>query len=116
MKIAYKNEKIKKACSDLIVAKQKYNDVAEKLFSLINFIENAMSLRDIAAVPSYKLHPLKGKRSGQFALDIKGRKSKWRLIIVPLNADGEKFKTKDNGVIYSEAQIIEIREVSDHYE
>ena len=45
-------------------------NVAEKLHALINLIESSANLQDIAEMQIYHLHPLQGKRDGQYALDI----------------------------------------------
>lgn len=73
MKIYYKNKKTERLCEDLSYAKSIINRHAERLHSLINVIENAINLNDIAAMRIYYLHPLKGKDNGKLALDIAGR-------------------------------------------
>ena len=42
----------------------------------------------------YHLHPLLGNREGQYALDIAGRASSYRLIIIPLDENGHEWKEK----------------------
>ena len=58
-------------------------NVAEKLHALINLIESSANLQDIAEMQIYHLHPLQGKREGQYALDIAGRREGYRLISFP---------------------------------
>lgn len=60
--------------------------------------------------------PLQGKREGQYALDIAGRKSGYRLLIVPVDADGNEWKEKDRNVVYNSTKVIIAWEVSNHYE
>lgn len=116
MRIEYNNKKLQRLCTDYRYAKKQISyAVSERLHSLINYINSAKNLSDVAVIPTYHLHPLKGKRQGQFALDL-GRKLGWRLIIVPLDEKGAEWKTKDTSVIYNSTSVILILEVSNHYE
>ncbi len=108
---------MKKLCTDLKRAKKELLvNVAEKLHALINLIESSENLWDIAEMQMYYLHPLHGKRDGQYALDIAGRRSGYRLIIIPLDASGKKCKEKDVSIVYRSTEIIIAWEVSNHYE
>ena len=89
--------------------------VADKLHSLINFLESANNLMDVKNVPIYHLHPLKGDRKGQFAIDI-GRKLGWRLIIIPEDNEGNEWDITDINMVYELTSIILVWEVSKHYE
>lgn len=91
-------------------------NVAEKLHALINLMESSANLQDIAEMQIYHLHPLQGKRENQYALDIAGRRSGYRLIIIPLDADGNKWKEKDINIIYKCTEVVIAWEVSNHYE
>ena len=64
----------------------------------------------------FHLHPLKGDRHGQLALDIDGRNSEYRLIIVPIDTKGYKLLEKDINIVYKTTEIIIIWEVTKHYE
>ncbi len=64
----------------------------------------------------YHLHSLQGDREGQYALDIAGRKAGYRLIIIPLDADGNEWKENDVNVVYRATELIIAWEVSNHYE
>lgn len=64
----------------------------------------------------YHLHPLQGQRKGQYALDIAGRRAGYRLIIIPLDANGNEWKESDVSIIYTSTEIIIAWEVSNHYE
>ncbi|MDM7499950.1 MULTISPECIES: type II toxin-antitoxin system RelE/ParE family toxin [Lactococcus] len=111
MQVQYNDRHTEKQCKSLKQSKKDFSDIANKLHKLINFIENADSLSDIISFPSYNFHGLKGKRKGQYALDINGRKSSYRLIVC--------FEKHDIELIFSEPnsiKIIQIEEVSNHYE
>jgi len=116
IKIKYKNKKIQKQCTDYCLAKKDFGvQVAEKLFSLIEFINNACNLNDVAVIPTHHLHPLHGARNGEFSLDL-GRRLGWRLIVIPLNDEGNKWDTNDISIIYKSTSVILVLEVSNHYE
>ena len=69
-----------------------------------------LSLASVTAFPKYHFHQLKGKRNGQFALDIDGRRSSYRLIV--------GFREEDLEKVFSspvEIEILKIEEVSNHY-
>lgn len=104
-------------CTDLKKAKKDLpSNVAEKLHALINLIESAQNLLDIANMQIYHLHPLQGNRDGQYALDIAGRKSGYRLIIKLIDSDGNEYKEKDMNILYKSTEIVLALEVSKHYE
>lgn len=86
------------------------------MHSLINILENADNLRDIFKMSIYYLHPLQGKRKGQYALDIAGRRAGYRLIIIPLDSDGNPWKEKDVNIVYKSTQVILAWEVTNHYD
>ncbi len=111
MRIEYSNRKLEKQCTELKTAKKYFpNKIAIKLHKLINFIDSAESLKDVISMSSYNFHNLKGSRNGQYALNIDGRRSSYRLIVV--------FNGNEN-LVFSKPQlikIIRIEEVSKHYE
>ncbi len=53
---------------------------------------------------------------GMFAIDVKTRKDKWRIILQPLDDNEEIFDPCHIDEIASTVRIVEIREVSAHYE
>jgi proteic killer suppression protein len=110
--------KLKAICHDLKKAQQAYGEkVTEKLYSAIDYIESAESIIDVRCYPPFHFHPLKGSRSNEYAIDL-GRKLGFRLILKPLGKDGT---VSSNVQIYNDAVAIEIvvvqlEEVSNHYE
>ena len=112
MKLIYTNKTVKKQCTELRRAKKDFSDkIAVKLHQLINFLEAADSLASVTAFPKYHFHQLKGKRQGQFALDIDGRRCSYRLIV--------EFREEDLEKVFPspvEIEILKIEEVSNHYE
>ena len=111
MEIRYKDKKIRDICENEKKAIKKYNRViAEKLIFSIEFLKNSKSLKDVADYNNFRLHELKYKRKGQFAIDL-GKTTGYRLIIEPITINKEK------GIIsYESINVVEIMEVSNHYE
>lgn len=69
-----------------------------------------------AVMRIYHLHPLERKRKGQFALDL-GRRLGWRLIVIPLDDEGNRWNTTDDvNIIYKSTSAILVWEVTKHYE
>jgi len=98
----YKNEK---------KAVKKYNKIiAEKLIFSIEFLKNSKSLKDVADYNNFRLHELKYERKGQFAIDL-GKTTGYRLIIEPITVN-----EKNEIISYESINIVEIMEVSNHYE
>lgn len=117
MKLIYKDKKVEKKCTDIKIAKKEFNiQVVNKLYSVINFLKSAESLRDVANMPMYHLHQLQGKRKGTYAIDL-GRALGFRLIIKPLDDNEKEIENHDDiNVLYRSTKIVLILEVSNHYE
>ncbi|MCF6419810.1 type II toxin-antitoxin system RelE/ParE family toxin [Furfurilactobacillus milii] len=111
MDINYRNEKLKKQCTSLKDAKRAFDAItAKNLFRKINFIEAADNLQSVINYPPFHFHDLKGERSGTYAMDVNGRNNSYRIIC---SFDAPKTH------VFSEAStitIMEIEEVSNHYE
>lgn len=117
MKITYGNTKTEKLCKDYKKAVRELgNEVARRLSDLLNVLESFPTLLDIKGFPQYRLHPLGYNREYQYSLTIhKGYK--WRLVIYPLDEQGNVLKDKSNETeMLSKAVMIEIVEVSEHYD
>ncbi|PIM75753.1 hypothetical protein [Fusobacterium polymorphum] len=108
MEIRYKNKRIRDICENEKKAIKKYNKIiAEKLIFSIEFLKNSNSLKDVADYQNFRLHELKYERKGQFAIDL-GKTTGYRLIIEPI--------TVNEIISYESINIVEIMEVSNHYE
>lgn len=119
MKIKYSNDKVKRQCTDIKAATKLFGgdkNMAISLFSRIYAIVNADVIKDIIMMPSFHFHNLRGQMEGLFAIDVKTRKDKWRIILQPLDDNEEIFDPCHIDEIASTVRIVEIREVSAHYE
>ncbi|CDD09432.1 putative uncharacterized protein [Phascolarctobacterium succinatutens CAG:287] len=123
MQVVYESEKVKSQCTSLKVANKLFGGNAvlgRTLLSRINALEQADTIRDIIVQPAFHFHDLKNKNGrnleGYFAIDVKSRRDQWRIILQPLNENEEPFIPCNIDEISGIVKIVEIREVSKHYE
>ena len=119
MKIVYSNNKVKQQCTDIKTAAKLFGGdrkMAISLMSRINAIEQASVIKDIIVIPSFHFHNLKGNLKSYFAIDVKTHRDKWRIILRPLDENEQVFDPCNIDKIASAVHIVEIREVSAHYE
>lgn len=116
MDIKYKTDKVERLCTKLSYAKSQLPiEVAEKLASHINYIEQAACFLDIMTYPPFKFHKLQGDRKDEYALDV-GRRLGYRIIIEPLDENNKSLKKeKDINVIKKCTKIVLVVEVTNHY-
>ena len=119
MKIKYANEKVERQCTSMKAATKLFGgdkNMAVSLLSRINAIRNADVIKDIIVTPQFHFHNLRGKMEGLFAIDVKTRHDKWRIIICPLDENEKEFIPCHIDEIAGTVKIVEITEVSPHYE
>lgn len=119
MEIRYSKVKLEKQCTDLKSAQKLFGgdkDLARSLMARINALKMAQSIKDIIAMPNFRFHSLYGKREGQFAIDVKTRKQQWRIVLEPLDDNGERYVPCNIDEIADVVRIVEIEEISKHYE
>ena len=90
--------------------------MARSLLARINAIEQASVIKDIIVMPQFRFHQLIGNKKGFFAIDVKTRKDKWRIILQPLDDNEQPYDPCNIDEIATIVKIVEIREVSAHYE
>lgn len=114
--LSYKNTHLERECTKIDIAQKKLGSlISVSLIALINYLTQADNLKDVYAAKQYHLHGLTGNRAGQYALDINGRKSSYRLLFVPNQKDLSKDKS-NLMYFYEQITSITIQEVSKHYE
>ncbi|MCR4782184.1 MAG: hypothetical protein K5851_05550 [Lachnospiraceae bacterium] len=123
MELIYKNSTVEKQCTDLKTAKKLFggdSKIALSLMSRINALEQAETIQDIVVQKQFHFHNLenKGKKNykGYFAIDVKGRKDKWRIIIEPLDDNKNSFNPCYIDKIAKYVRVVNVMEVSNHYE
>jgi len=115
MKIKFKNGTAEHQFSSKYQKTWRYPAaVSTKLKQAENFIQQASSLRDVAAYPPFHFHLLKGDRKGEWAINLGN--TGYRVTLIPCDDEGNELK---GGDILSKAttiKIILVTEVSNHYE
>lgn len=123
MEIEYSNERVKEQCTSVKAAKKLFGGDAvlvHSLFSRIQSLESADTIKDIVSQKQFRFHKLKNignkKYEGYFSIDVKSNREPWRIIIQPLDENGESFTPCDIDKIAGVCRIVEVSEVSNHYE
>ena len=123
MEIVYANEKVRKQCTSLKAAKKLFGGqekLAISLLARINSLKNAPNIKDIIVQTPFRFHLLKNKNrknfEGCFAIDVKTIQDPWRIILRPLDKNKNPFVPCHIDEIAECVEIVEIREVSKHYE
>ena len=123
MEIEYASEEVKEQCTSVKAAKKLFGgnvDFVKKLFSVIQALESSETIKDIIMQPTFRFHKLKNKNGknleGFFAIDLKTPKEPWRIILRPLDDEKQPYVPCDIDKIADVVQIVEIKEISKHYE
>jgi len=107
--IRYKDKKIRELCEKRSVAEKKLGTAsASKLRIRLAALEAATRVSELAAGNP---HPLKGHRSGQFALDLAGG---WRLVFAPAHEPCPELE--GGGIDWSQVTIICIEYIGDYHD
>ncbi len=123
MEIVFASSKLEKQCTDIRDARKLVGGnerVALGILSRINALKQAASLRDIVIQPQFRFHNLdnqhRRKLKGYFAIDATNRRYPWRIVIQPLDENEEPFVPCNIDEISNIVEIMEVVEVSNHYE
>ena len=123
LKVNYSTEKVKNLCEDLRIAIKFFNGntlLANSLMARINALKQADTIKDIIVQPAFHLHKLINKNGrdleGYFAIDVKSRREQWRIIIEPLDENEQTYNPCNIDEIAENVRVVEIMEVSKHYE
>ena len=123
MELKYASEKLKMQCTSVKAAKKLFNGdatLSTSLLARINVLEKADILKDIVVQPTFHFHKLKNKNGrnleGFFAIDVKSRREQWRIILEPLDENENPYDPCNIDQIAAIVKIIEVTEVSKHYE
>lgn len=123
MELVYASDKVKNQCTSVKAAKKLFGGdtiLTTSLLARINALEKAETIKDIIVQPTFHFHNLGNKQGrnleGFFAIDVKSRKEQWRIVLQPLDANKEPFTPCHIDQISSYVRIVEITEVSKHYE
>ena len=117
MKVNYSTEKVKNLCEDLRIAKKFFNG---NTLLANSALKQADTIKDIIVQPAFHFHKLINKNGrdleGYFAIDVKSRREQWRIIIEPLDENEQTYNPCNIDEIAEHVRVVEIMEVSKHYE
>lgn len=119
MKVNYASEKVKLQCTSVKETNKLFGGNKKLVLSLhsrINALMNADVIKDIILMPQFHFHKLQGDKEGLFAIDVSSRKDKWRIILCPLDENENEYIPCNIDEIAGIVKIIEVEEVSPHYE
>lgn len=91
MNIDFKTNKLKKTLTNALEIQKAYGSMATKVSQRMAQLEAAPNLAVMISIAAANCHPLKGKRSGEWAVSISGN---YRLIFeisqnpIPVKDDG----------------------------
>lgn len=108
MKINYKTKKLEQSLTDERKLLKVFGQRAKKIKQRIKEIKSAENLKILGELPQLRLHPYKGKRKGEWSIDIKDN---WRIIFT---LDHHPLPTlKDGGVDLTKITVIRIESIED---
>lgn len=123
MELIYTDTKTEEQCTSLKAAKKCFDGniaLANSLLARINALKQADTIKDIIVQPCFHFHKLENKSGrnleGYFAIDVKSRRDPWRIILEPLDENKESYVPCNIDEISQNVRIVEIMEVSKHYE
>jgi plasmid maintenance system killer protein len=123
LELQYASDKLKQQCTKVDAAKKLFNgdvSLAISLLARINALKQADTLKDIVIQPTFHFHKLLNKNrknlEGFFAIDVKSRREQWRIILEPLDENGNPYIPCNIDRIAGIVKVVEIMEVSKHYE
>lgn len=115
MEILYKNKKVQQDFCSKYKKKWKYPvQVERKLLATENFIENATSLNDIVQYIPFRFHQLEGKRKHEWSIYL--GHTGYRVTMIPCDELGNEIVEGDVIAQCKQIRIVQVTEVSNHYE
>lgn len=123
MKVVFADSETELICTDMKAASKFFGGekrFAVSLLSRINALKAADTIKDIIVQPVFHFHNLhkhgKIDYAGCFAIDVKSRRDPWRIILEPLDENGNRFESINIDESAKCVRVVLIREVSKHYE
>lgn len=107
--ITFRDRDLAKACQDKRECRKRFGGDYKLLLRRLESLSAAVALDDLANVAG-KLHPLRGERQGQWALNLWGL---FRVVFEPANDPLPKLR--DGGLDLSKITAVRILEVTDYH-
>ncbi len=118
MKVLYKNWKLEKICTNLESLLKKFKDqkLADDIYLRLIQLHDFVHLWDIKQLRDANLHPLKGKRKYELAIDAESWWKRWKRRIVFEQMNGENVSDdRRNDKKFETVTEIKLLEISEHY-
>ena len=110
MDISFKNNKLRKQCTEDKRAKRDLGqNMAKKLKQRLDDLKAAPTLETMKPPMPGRCHELKGDRKGQFSVDLVAQ---WRLLFEPVDTESKS----EGGVNWDSVKAIKILEIEDTHE
>ena len=94
--------------------------MTDSFYEKLYYLQRADNLKEVYLIQCFRLHKLrnvgKSRLEGYFAIDVKTRKEPWRIILQPLDENMQSISSCDIDRTAAFVKIIEIKEISKHYE
>ena len=123
MKVEYATEKVRTQCTSVKAANKLFGgdkQLVNSLHARINMLISSNTLQDVILYKPCRFHNLENKHGknlkGYCAIDVKTKKESWRIILQPLTDELLPYESGNIDTIAKNVKVVEIREVSDHYE
>lgn len=123
MELVYATQKVEEQCTSVKAAQKLFGGdttLTKSLMARINALKQADTIKDIVVQPTFRFHKLYNKEGrnleGYFAIDVKTKREKWRIILEPLDENNQPYDSCEIDKISDLVRIVEIVEVSNHYE
>lgn len=115
MKIIYSNQRAKEAfCSDYREKWRYPAEVKKKLMFIEGILNSFVCLMDVINFPSFRFHKLVGDRKGQWSIYV--GHTGYRVTLIPCDENEQEILNGDVLSLAKSIKIVEIVEVSNHYE
>lgn len=123
MEVIYASDKVEQQCTSVKAANKLFGGdtlLGRCLLARINALKEADTIKDIIVQPTFRFHDLKNKKGrnleGYFAIDVKSIREAWRIILQPLDEQKQPYNPCNIDELAGIVRIVEIMEVSKHYE
>lgn len=115
MNLLYANKKVEKQFCSKYKSTWRYPEqVKKKLEATENYILNADSLMDIVNFPPFRFERLEGNRKDEWSIRLGA--TGYRVTMIPCDENEQEITRGDILAQGKTIKIVEITEVSNHYE
>ena len=123
MELEFASENVESQCTSVKAANKLFGgdaNLTRSLLARINALRRADTIKDIVVQKNFRFHDLVNKKGrkleGYFAIDVKTIREPWRIILQPLDENKQPYSPCNIDEIAGYVKIVEIAEVSKHYE